>query len=95
MAMTDTAEEAPGDDDPGFRNIDCRIVCSPEVWRLAVVISPQATVRRASELGHANVLVGVPLMPGTPTSRCAAGHRLVAAAGSGPRPRPGGGGHRR
>ena len=29
--MTDTAEEAPADDDPGFRNIGCQIVCSPEV----------------------------------------------------------------
>ncbi|WP_069766856.1 hypothetical protein [Streptomyces sp. LUP30] len=31
MALTDTAEEAPADDDPGFRNIGCQIVCSPEV----------------------------------------------------------------
>lgn len=31
MALTDTAEEAPADDDPGFHNIGCRIVCSPEV----------------------------------------------------------------
>lgn len=28
--MTDTAEEAPADDDPGFRSIGCQIVCSPE-----------------------------------------------------------------
>ena len=31
MALTGTAEEAPADDDPGFRNVDCQTVCSPEV----------------------------------------------------------------
>ena len=30
-AITDTAEEAPADHDPGFRNIGCQIVCSPRV----------------------------------------------------------------
>jgi hypothetical protein len=29
--QTNTAEEAPADDDPGLRNIGCQIVCSPEV----------------------------------------------------------------
>ncbi|MGJ5899373.1 hypothetical protein ACSCBZ_46660 [Streptomyces niveiscabiei] len=31
MALTDTAEQVPADDDPGFRSIGCQIVCSPEV----------------------------------------------------------------
>jgi hypothetical protein len=30
MALTDTAETAPADDGPGFRNVGCQIVGSPE-----------------------------------------------------------------
>ncbi|MFE4798268.1 hypothetical protein ACFRFL_25095 [Streptomyces sp. NPDC056708] len=34
MPLTETAEAAPADEDdadPGFRNIGCQIVCSPDV----------------------------------------------------------------
>ncbi|MFI6731276.1 hypothetical protein NRF20_01825 [Streptomyces sp. R-74717] len=31
MALTERAEAAPADEDPGFRHIGCQIVCSPEV----------------------------------------------------------------
>jgi hypothetical protein len=31
VTLRDTSDETPADDDPGFRNIGCQIVCSPEV----------------------------------------------------------------